>query len=422
MVFCRGMNVVRLLAILLLVTAGPAAHALGFDDALLSASRTPRILGARAALETRNRLDADLPRQTGNPEVTVAPGLSLGSDRATGGPGLALQVGVQQSWNLANLAQARRRAAADERAALAVLLRADALEQKLGAAQAWLELWAAQSLVQATLRERQLAIELAKVVAAAAQRGVLTQADVAEADLFVSEVDLRLVGLEGDTHDRSVALARSLSLPAASLPEATGALPQPVLPDAVAWHALILQAARLPDAVAKRLHVQAERARVLELAAQHGSMVSLGAAVQRDGQGTTAILATFGLRWGLFERGQRLASQAQETVVRADAESIHADIDAGHRLAAAWHEVEHGREREQVLRDRVVASAERLVVLRDRQFARGVGTVFDVLRARQARLEAERRRIEATAVRTWAELKAWLLYAELARAPAEEGP
>ena len=416
------MSLVRLLSVLLFVSVSPSAIALGFDEALFSAGRTPRLLGSRAAFDARTRLDAALPAQTGNPEFTLSPGIGIGPQRAVGGPGLALQVGVQQSWNLANLANARRRAAMDERAVLAVLLRADALEQHLSTAQAWLELWTAQAMVQATIRERDLARDLAKVVALAAQRGVLTLADVAEADLFASEVDLRLVGLEGDTHDRAVALARTMSLPAGSLPEATGALPQPALPDATAWKKLVLQAGQLPDAVAMRLQAQAARSRALEGAAQHGSSLTLGAAVQRDGQGTTAVLATFGLRWALFERGQRVASQAEAEVVRAGAEATHASIDAGHRLAAAWHEVEHGRERELVLRDRVVATAERLVALRDRQFPRGATTVFDLLRARQARLEAERRRIEATAVRTWAELKAWLLNAELARATAEARP
>lgn len=400
--------------LLLLLTVTGSAHGLGFDEALQLGDRTPLLQGSRSALAVRTRLDRGLPSQTGNPEIVVSPGLGYGTNTAGGNStGLALQVSVQQSWNLADLGKARRGAAGQERAVLAVQARAQALELRLAAAQAWLQLWTAQELLKAATREQELATQFVQAIERAATRGVLTTADTAEAEVFQGEAQLRVVALEGDSHEDAAVLARTVALPAEPLPEATGAPPQPILPDAATWRTAIQRAAKLPEVVAKRVHAQAERARAVEISALNGSAMALGGSLQRDGLGATAVLATVGFRWSLFDRGQRQQSQVAESVELADASAVQAGNDAGHRLALSWHEVEHSREREQVLKTKVLAAAQRLVGLRERQFARGATTVFDVLRARRDRLDAERRHIEATGQRTWAEMKAWLLYAEL---------
>jgi cobalt-zinc-cadmium efflux system outer membrane protein len=405
-------TMLRSCTVALLLLIAPPARALGFDEALRLTPQSPRMQGLKTALEVRMQLDAQVPNQTGNPELTVAPGIGLGAS-----PGLAFQLGVQQSWNLADLARARRQAAGGEREALAVELRMQALEQRLATAQAWLVLWTAQAVLDAARRELDLALQLQTALDKATLRGGMTSADAAEARLYASEAELRVVAAEGDVHDQAVVLARALSLTPTPLPMATGPLPTPTLPDENAWQAMVLRAARLPEARWQRLRALAERARAVEIASMHGSTLALGAAMQRDGQGTTAILGTFALKWNTLDRGQRAASQAAETVARIEAEATHAGIDAAHRMAAAWHEVEHNREREKVLRDKVLAAAEQLTAVRERQFHLGAATVFEVLRARQSRLDAQRRQIEATGTRTWAELKAW----QLAAAIVDEG-
>jgi outer membrane protein TolC len=88
-------------------------------------------------------------------------------------------------------------------------------------------------------------------------------------------------------------------------------------------------------------------------------------------------------------------------------------------LSLALHEVEHSRAQEAWLRTSVVPAAEALVVAREEALRRGPGTVFDLLRARSARLRARASRVAAEGRRRAAELDAWLLLAALPR--GEEG-
>ena len=104
---------------------------------------------------------------------------------------------------------------------------------------------------------------------------------------------------------------------------------------------------------------------------------------------------------------------ASEQAARAEGEAAQASHEGAHALAMAWHEVAHSREREAVLRLKIVPAVEELVRLREEAFARGAATVFEVLRARRDRSEANRRLTEAETDRRWAEIKAWLLHAAL---------
>ena len=101
-----------LLTTLLLLLMPMPASALGFDEALGLSTAVPRLRGLQAALAERERLDARLPASTGNPELMLMPGWGLGA-------GPIWQASLEQSWNMAGLARARRQAAANERAALA---------------------------------------------------------------------------------------------------------------------------------------------------------------------------------------------------------------------------------------------------------------------------------------------------------------
>lgn len=381
----------------------PAA-ALTFDEALRLSTEAPRLRGLQAALAERERLDAQLPGATGNPEIMLMPGVGIGA-------GPIWQATVEQSWNLAGLASARRQAAAGERTALAAEWRAKALEQRLDVAAAWLQLWSAQQQLTAAKSALTTARQWTATLERAAARGAQTVADVAEGRLASAEAELLVVTLEGDVHDRAVALARATALPAGQLPEATGEPPRPQLPDAAAWRAWLARAAELPSAVAAQLQAAAERARALETTASLGSALVLGAQAQHDPQGATALLATVGVRWAALDRGERQRAQLAESTRKAEAEVAHAQLEAGHQLAAAWHEVEHQREREQVLCKTLLTVADELLAARQRQFERGGATVFEVLRARQARLDAERRCLESTGQRAWAEVRAWQLLA-----------
>lgn len=409
----------RWLAAILFVLLLPAvpARALDFDAAIGLTPQLPQFVAAQKALQVRTELDRDLPSVSGNPEMMLGPGIGFGPS----GTGPALQVALAQSWNLASLGQTREQAAKAERVALAADIRARQLRLKLDAAHAWLQLAEAQKLLRAAQTEQGLADELEALTRKAAQRGALTAADAAEARVFSGEAALRAVFYEGEVHDRAAELARQCALPTTPLPEATGQAPIVTLPDAAQWTQWVGRAAELPEARARQMQADAERARMAEARALHGSTIQVGAQLQRDAVGDMQALATVGIRWSAFDRGQRLSAVAAEQAARAEGEALQASHDGAHLLAMAWHEVEHSRERAAVLRDKIVPAVDELVRTREQAFGRGAATVFEVLRARRDRSEANRRLTEAETDRVWAEIKAWLLHAALTEREATDG-
>jgi hypothetical protein len=121
----------------------------------------------------------------------------------------------------------------------------------------------------------------------------------------------------------------------------------------------------------------------------------------------------FGLRPSLADRNQRARAVAQGQAVLAQGEHASARRRAPALLALALHEVEHARDAETLLRTRALPAAERLVHAREEALRRGAGTVFDVLRARSARIHTRVAHSLAEGRRTEAELDAWLLLAAL---------
>jgi outer membrane protein TolC len=190
-------------------------------------------------------------------------------------------------------------------------------------------------------------------------------------------------------------------------------LPLPQLPDAAAWQMRTATLQQLPLVAMARLEAAAQRAREVEAAAAASSGLVLGGQLQHDPQGNTALVATLGLRWAAFDKGQRNRSQAREATERAAAESEESTLAARQQLALAWHEVEHARQTEALLRDDLLATADLQLQQRELAAKRGVATLFEVIRARRTRLDAERRWVAAQGQRAWAELKAWLLLSAL---------
>lgn len=391
-----------ILAITLATLPGPG-HALGFDEALGAGAGIPAVKGVQVALQTRQQLDGLLPNLTGNPEFSAAVGPSLP------GPGASLLVGAAQSWNLANLGSARRDAARAEREVLATELRAKLLQAHLEVAEAWIRTYFAQQqlrLVQAEVRE---AVELADSVTRAAARGAVLAADAAEARWFAAEARLVELSVEGRLRESAGDLSRTAGLMPEPPPAATGSLPRPQVPEGAQWDRQTAAAAELPEVAVARLQAIADRARAAEVSAQHGSALALGGQIQVDPAGNLAILGTIGLRWSKFEQGQRPVAVAQESAVRAEAQHDTALSRVRTELALARHEIEHAREAETLLRKEVLPAIEALTAQRQASLKRGAGTVPDLVRARRARLEVERRLAQAEGERLWAEVKGWLL-------------
>ncbi len=386
------------------------AAAVTFDQALTAAAQGPLIAGLEKAGRVRAHLDAQLPKQTGNPEFAVG----LGPGAPPGGSvGPAIQLSGGQSWNLADLAPARRQAAAAERLALGAELRLELLRARLAAAQAWLALRAAQQAHQLAEQEAVLAAELADAVTRAAARGAALHADAVEAQGWVAEAKLMALGHEGQMRVAAADLARRAVLPSWPAPVADGAWPAPVLPDAASWRSQTRDVAQAPAAVQRRLLAQVEQLRGVEAQAAQGSAFSLGGQFQRDADGTWAVFATAGLRWSAFERGQRAQAQAAAEGEKLKGEAEQAERDAAVEFDIVEHEVEHARETVVLLERTLLPALHALVEARQQAFRRGTGPVFDLLRARRALLEAQRRHALVRGDQAWAEVKAWILLATL---------
>jgi hypothetical protein len=85
-------------------------------------------------------------------------------------------------------------------------------------------------------------------------------------------------------------------------------------------------------------------------------------------------------------------------------------------MALAFHDVAHAREVEAHQRDATLPAADRLVAARELALRHAAGTVFELLRARAARLRAVAELSAAEGDRRRAELDAWLLVSSLQRA------
>lgn len=396
------------LAVLSVLLACPhPTAAVTFDQALVFAARAPQLRGLEQAAEVRAKLDALLPKLSGNPELTVA----IGPGGPTLGP--AVQINAAQSWNLAELSSKRASAARAERSALGAELRLELLRAQLLAAQAWIGLKVATDALQLADQEAHLAAELADAVTRSAARGVALQADAAEAQAWAAEAKLAALSLEGRMRDAAAELAKQAALAPRPIAKAEGPWPSPQLPDAATWRIDAQAVAAAPQAIQWRLLAEVERLRGAEAEAAQASSVSFGGQFQRDSDGTWAAFATAGVRWSAFDRGQRAKGQAAEAVERSLGQAKQAEHAAAVALDVAAHEVEHARETAVMLAKSLIPAQQALVAARQEAFRRGAGSVVDLLRARRALLEAQRRYAGATGDQAWAEVKAWMLLATL---------
>ncbi|MBI5609841.1 MAG: TolC family protein [Deltaproteobacteria bacterium] len=380
------------------------ATAIGFDQALLAAAGAPAVQAIEAALAARQQGDKHIARQPYNPELSAAAGPSLP------GPGVSLLLGAAQSWSLADLGQVRRQAADRERSVLANAVRQQLLQANLEVAEAWIRTRSAQDQLQLAETEAQTAVELANAVTHAAARGAVLAADAAEAKWFAAEARLLVLSLEGQLRDAAGQLARTAKVAPEPPPRADGALPRPQVPaDAGTWRQRSAGVAQLPEVETLRLQAIADRARAAEVAATHGSSAAFGGQLQVDPSGALAVLATVGLRWSAFDRGERAQAREVEAAARSEGESRAAAHRLEHELAVMWHDIEHTRETEALLASEVLPAVDALVQARQAALARGAGTVVDLIRVRRARIEVLRRLAQVRGERLWAEVRGWLL-------------
>ena len=184
------------------------------------------------------------------------------------------------------------------------------------------------------------------------------------------------------------------------------------------WPRWIALAHALPAAAALRWSATAARLFALEAEGAAGSSLTVGAQAQHNSSDQWQLYAMVGGRWSAFDRNQRARAHALEAARLAEGEAATAGARARVMLAQAFHDVAHARELERHQREVALPAAEGLVAAREASLRAGTGTVFEVLRARAARLRTAADAAAATGERRRAELDAWLLVSSLQRAGA----
>ncbi len=397
----------RLLPIALALALWPAmAAAITFDEALGLAARAPRVTGAGRAVAAKLRLDEGISSFTFNPQLAVQPGFRFYPSEYRDVEVLAE---LSQPFNLAGHARARRATARLEEDELGESARAVALEQRLGAARAWIDLWAAQRVFAASRRDEQLAVELERLAERAAAASAATRADVADAQAFLSEARVRRIAAEGEVFERGMELSREAALVEGAATTADGELPEPALPPQSAWPSLIEHAGRLPDSRAQALRARAGKAREVEERAARGSWLQLGLVAQRDAPGGLVGSVLARVSPSVFDRGERERGVFAAEAERLEGERANAAIEARADVAIAAHEVEHTGELLAVLSDALVPASRAGADLRQRIFDAGEATMVEVLQARRIAVDAASRLARARAAHAWARVKLYLL-------------
>jgi cobalt-zinc-cadmium efflux system outer membrane protein len=396
------------LLVSLVVSAAPVA--LSFDDAIGLAPQAPRVEGAARALSEKSALDSKLSSLTLNPTLSVMPGyrLSPTKDRE---PELVAE--LTQPWNLAGHSGARRSSVRLEEAVVEAEMRARALEQRLAAARAWVDLWAAQRVFAEMEREAKIADELQRLVERTAALGAATRADVADARAFAAEARLAALNAEGEVHDRGLELAREVASPRIDPIAASGDLPSPPLPVPIDRAALVARAAELPDVARQLLAARAERARGVEERAARGTILQLGVALQRDAPGGLVVSGLARITPPLFDRGERERGVRAAEAARLEGEQRAGQLAAQIELAMTLHEVEHTAEVRAALRDRLVPASREGADARRRIFAAGEATLPEVLQSERTAIDAESRLQRASAMNAWSRIKLWLLLSSM---------
>jgi len=383
-----------------------------FEQALALARAAPQANASRKQLESRRLHDDGIGGTGQGTSLTVMPGavVAPGPER-----GFELQVNLTQGISLGDLGGARRQAAGQERQVLSARVRAEALRSRLEAARHWVALASLQALATELDAQR----EVLEAGVARAQRaldaGVGSAAAVAEARAELAELGQRFLAVEGERFEAASQLAVEMGRADSEQLYAEGPLPAPVLPSLDDAQALLSDVEALPEVQVQRLAIDAARAREIEARAQYAPVLSVGAQLERSTGDVWVTYGVAGLSWNGARQSQRALSQARAETTQAQAEIEVTRMRARAEVARTLHEVEHTRRELAALEERVLPSLMEVVARRERALAAGEQTVFAVLQARHRLLEAREARVRSLGAQTWAELRLWLLLAELER-------
>ncbi|MGA8890948.1 MAG: TolC family protein, partial [Anaeromyxobacteraceae bacterium] len=238
------MHLTPLLVGLLALALSQPGRPVTYDEALGLSDDAPAVQGARSAAKEQGKLAGSVSPLVANPTLTLQPGTA--KDPLTGEWAFQGEATLLQSWNLSGLPGDRSASLRAEGEQLRAEARAVALSQRLGAAQAWLDLWAAQRSLADSVQEYELAREFAAKMARAAEAGAFTRPEAADAATYAAEAHVAAIAAEGEVTERGYQLAIAMGQEAENPLTAAGPIPAPPRPPRAGWPALVEAAAKLP--------------------------------------------------------------------------------------------------------------------------------------------------------------------------------
>jgi outer membrane protein TolC len=382
-----------------------------FDQALGLAESSPAVFAAQSAIEEQGHLAGAVSSMVANPTVTVQPGAAL--DPLDNRWKYVGEATVLQSWNLAGLPGNRRSALKAEGKLLVAEARAAALSHRLVAAQAWMELWAAQRSLADALQEAELAREFSVRMAKAAAAAAFTRAEAADAETYAAEAHVQAIAAQGEVIDRGFQLAAAMGRADEKPLMAAGPLPEPPTPARSDWAVLLEAAGKLPGVTAHALASDTARARAVELRSARSWLLGTGVKGTRDYLGTWGVQAVVEVTVPLFDRGEREAAPQAAAAARSLGDHQEALAIAATELTRALHEVEHSGEVLAAVEKELLPAAVEGARVREASMRAGETTVLEVLVARRIWAAARARRTRALAAHAWAQVKLSMLLAHL---------
>jgi cobalt-zinc-cadmium efflux system outer membrane protein len=388
----------------LAATSQPLPKQVSFDQAIGLSIEAPDVRGAERAVVEKHEMRGRISTMTSNPQVYLQPGYRVAP---VANQGVEVQASVMQSWNLAGLSSARVTTARLEEDVLSAQARARALEQRLDAARAWVDLWSAERVLEVVKQEAALGGDFVRLVEKAAAASAATKADLAEAKAYHAETRLNVIAAEGEVVERGLALARVLAAGVDPL-SASGDLPAASVPMGTNRKDLVQRAANLPNVQAKALEADVEKARNIEEKAARGTSLSLGVYLQRDSPGGFVGYGAVGLTFPMFDQGERERSVTVARAAQLEGEKKREMTNVATDLALGLHEVDHSQEVVDTISGALVPALEETLANRLRIFEAGEATILEVITARRNLVNARGRLERARAQNAWARVKVWL--------------
>ncbi len=384
-----------------------------FDQALGLAAEAPAVVGAEAAVAEQRRVGDSVSSMVANPTLTVQPGTA--KDPLDDQWKYLGEATLMQTWNLSGLPGNRKAslraeggAASSPRGprdrALPPACCGSGLDGAVGRTAvagrrpAGSRSWPRSSRCAwpRPLRPR-----------------AFTRAEAADAATYAAEAHVLAIAAEGEVVDRGFQLAVAMGQDAERPVIASGPLPSPPAPARADWPALVEAAGKLPAVVARKLAGDAERARELEVRSGRGWGLGTGVKGTRDYLGTWGVQAVLEVSMPIFDQGAREAAPQASAAVRSDGEHREALAAAATELSRSLHEMEHTGEVLVAVEKELFPAATASAQAREASMRAGETTVLEVLVARRALAAARAKRTRALASHAWAQVKVWMLLADL---------